>query len=240
MIRLGWYDENKEITYGFGGPCTFFLSPKGFYAHTESYFFAETNTDCIIMRWSKATFKAILAESHDLAQWTFYLAIGQLYSSEMKTSVIKGTAQNRYENLINNPDQEKLNILSKRPDLLQSVSSKVLASYLGVSPSYLSHIRKKLLKGSKSGKKAAVNGAKKPSNSAIIPQKVSAARKQKISNKGKILNILAESPFLPISDIALLSDLSVRSVKYYLQLLKEEGKVIREGNNRSGHWKVIK
>lgn len=164
MIRLGWYDTNREVTYGFGGACSFFLSPKGMFANTGSHFFIVANTDCEIMRWPKSVFREILAESHDLSQYFFYIALGQFYSTEMKASVINGSAQSRYENLVNNPDQEKLNILSKRPNLLQSVSSKVLASYLGVSPSYLSNIGKKSISDER--KKSAKNGARKSRNGA--------------------------------------------------------------------------
>lgn len=231
MIRLGWYDDNREVTYGFGGVCSFFLSPKGMYANTESHFFIIANTDCVIMRWTNAVFREIISESHDLCQFFFYIAMGQFYSTEMKASIIKGSAETRYDNLINNPEQKKLNVLSKSPNLLQSVSSKVLASYLGVSPSYLSNIRKRSLK--KVRAKLQKNGASKIQNGAK-----NVAELSNLSPSEQIICILEANPALTVEELSKTMRLSVRCVKYHISGLKALGLLRREGNNRTGHWQV--
>ncbi len=46
------------------------------------------------------------------------------------------------------PEQRYLNLLQKRPDLLQRVPQHQLASYLGMKPESLSRIRKRLLQNS--------------------------------------------------------------------------------------------
>jgi CRP-like cAMP-binding protein len=48
------------------------------------------------------------------------------------------------------PEQRYLNLLQKRPDLIQRVPLHQLASYLGMKPESLSRIRKRLLQKSKS------------------------------------------------------------------------------------------
>jgi CRP-like cAMP-binding protein len=48
------------------------------------------------------------------------------------------------------PEQRYVNLLESRPDLLQRVPLRQLASYLGMKPESLSRIRKRLAKQSKS------------------------------------------------------------------------------------------
>ncbi|MCU0449001.1 MAG: cyclic nucleotide-binding domain-containing protein [Bernardetiaceae bacterium] len=48
------------------------------------------------------------------------------------------------------PEQRYLNLLQKRPDLLQRVPQHQLASYLGIKPQSLSRLRARILKKSKS------------------------------------------------------------------------------------------
>lgn len=63
------------------------------------------------------------------------IAMGQIFSLEMKSSLINGTAKERYLALIKN-----------RPDIIQAVPMKTIASYLGVTPSYICHIKQDLAK----------------------------------------------------------------------------------------------
>jgi len=47
------------------------------------------------------------------------------------------------------PEQRYLNLLQKRPDLIQRVPQQQLASYLGIKPQSLSRLRARILKNSK-------------------------------------------------------------------------------------------
>ena len=51
---------------------------------------------------------------------------------------------------ISSPEQRYLNLLQKRPDLIQRVPQHQLASYLGIKPQSLSRLRARILKKSKS------------------------------------------------------------------------------------------
>lgn len=59
----------------------------------------------------------------------------QFYYYEKKESVINGNVEERYASIEQN-----------RPEILQNVSLRIIASYLGVSPQYLSKIRNKKFK----------------------------------------------------------------------------------------------
>ena len=246
-IRVGWYDGNKEITYGFGGPCTFILSPKGFFDNKEAFFFIEAGEDCTLLMWSKAMIAKLLADSHELSQWMFYLAMGQFFSTEMKTSILQGNAKDRFERVVNNKDLEKLILLSKRPDLLQTFSSKVLASYLGVSPSYLSNLRKAYFMR-QSAKTAKAKGDGRKNNSPMVQPKASAngaddavngANYDEVTTKVQMLKIIKKNPAITAQVISQVTGMSLRTVKYYFKSLREDGKIRRVGNNRTGYWEVL-
>ena len=64
----------------------------------------------------------------------FNLAIGQIYTSELKVTYVSGTAEDRYKRL-----------LKIRPDIVTAISANRLASYLGITPSYMCKLRRKLL-----------------------------------------------------------------------------------------------
>lgn len=56
-----------------------------------------------------------------------------------------GEAQNAIAKIItSNPEQRYLNLLAERPELLQRVPQKIIASYLGITSESLSRIRKRI------------------------------------------------------------------------------------------------
>lgn len=61
------------------------------------------------------------------------MAYNQMLFMEFKNSVFMGNARERY-----------LQLLAKRPEIIRHVSLKIIASYLGVTPNYLSNLRHSL------------------------------------------------------------------------------------------------
>jgi len=55
--------------------------------------------------------------------------------NERMLEMIKDSAENRY-----------LKLLSKHPDVFQNVSSKIIASYLGITATSLSRIRREIVR----------------------------------------------------------------------------------------------
>ena len=59
-------------------------------------------------------------------------------------------------------------------------------------------------------------------------------------NEDIILNIISKENAITISDLAKKAGISARTVSRLLTALKERGKIIREGANKSGHWRVLR
>ena len=69
------------------------------------------------------------------ARWALQMAHGQLFFFEMKNSVINGDAKERFLSLVKN-----------RPEIMEKVPLKFVASYLGITQSYLSRLKKAVMK----------------------------------------------------------------------------------------------
>lgn len=137
IIRLFHIEDSKERTYGFATPGTIITSLHSYYLRQPAFIMAENcNSDAEVLRISKAQFDRLMEESHEFSRWMFNIAMGQLYTCEHKLSLINGTAKDRY-----------LAIMKNRPDIIKVVPSNVIASYLGVTPQYLCHLKSELAAG---------------------------------------------------------------------------------------------
>jgi len=135
IIQLLYFKGDKEVTFGFAFPGTFMCSPQSVYMNQPAVIQIEScKTASTVLRISKEDFFSMMRESNEFALWMFDIAMGQFYTSELKMIQINGSAEERYRNL-----------LRFRPDIASAISSNRMASYLGVTPSWLCKIRKKLL-----------------------------------------------------------------------------------------------
>lgn len=133
LLRMYYYDGDKEVTFGFVPPGTIILSPWSYYDHKASFICTESCLESVLLAISKERFDALLKGSHEFNQWMFNVSMGQLCAMEMKKALMSGSAKERYIALVKN-----------RPEILRAVSMKILASYLGVTPQYLCNIRKSI------------------------------------------------------------------------------------------------
>lgn len=135
ILRVVYYQEEKEETYGFASPGTIFLSPHSYYVNQPAVMqFEACKKGCTCIEIPKARFKELLAESHECACWMFDLAMGQFYTSEKKLKYIKGDARERI-----------IAVLKYRHEILEYVSARTLASYIGVTEAYFCRIKKEIL-----------------------------------------------------------------------------------------------
>lgn len=131
IIRISYFDGFKETTFGFGLPGTLLLSYYAFGKHDPSFCKLAACCDSVVMKITKAQFVELAADSHDFAQWMMYMSLEQLLYHERKLQVVNGDAKERFEALIKN-----------RPEIIDNVSSRIVASYIGITPQYLSSLKR--------------------------------------------------------------------------------------------------
>lgn len=132
IMRLTYFDDLKEKTFAFGTPGTLLAQLPCYYMHRPSFFQSEACTNAVVMKVSKDRFDSLLAESAELTQWFLDRALDQLCGLEMRLDRFNGMAGERYAAMV-----------KVMPEVVGSVSSKIIASYLGITPAYLSQIKKK-------------------------------------------------------------------------------------------------
>lgn len=133
ILRRSHMDGDKEVTVAFALAGTVIMSYHSYCYRLPTYYQFDACCDSVVMVVTKAKFEALIRESHEFALWALNMAHCSLYYYEVKQSVINGSAIDRYKALLKN-----------RPEILRCVSLKIIASYLGVTDTYLSKLRKML------------------------------------------------------------------------------------------------
>ncbi len=134
ISRWRW-NENKEIVDTFSVPGTMFMEYHSYYAGKDSHAFFEACCHSRLLKISARDFDDLIDRSHDFSKWVLSMAQGQLYWYEIRDLNFNGDVYQRYEALIN-----------IRPEIIREVPLKVVAAYLGISPQYLSSLRKEWLR----------------------------------------------------------------------------------------------
>lgn len=133
IIRSWYVLDNVEVTTAFGIAGTQILNYASYTAGQPSESNFEACTKCKLMRVPKEDYDRMLHTSLEFCNWRLRLAYDQFYFTEMRNQVIKGDARQRYAAL-----------LQSRPEIVQKVMLKIIATYLGITPQYLSHLRNTL------------------------------------------------------------------------------------------------
>lgn len=130
LLRVYVIDEGKEINTWFVKEGEFINSIPSFYYEIPSDEYIEAIEDCEIVEIKKSTYEWMLKNNLKLALF----AIDQLYIylceyHDQCKSLRFMNAEKKYEFL-----------LKKKPDILNRLSQKHIASFLGIETTYLSKI----------------------------------------------------------------------------------------------------
>lgn len=131
IIRNAWFDGFKEVTFAFSLPGTLLMSYYTFVKGNPAFSKLEACCPTVVMKIPQAKFYGLIRESHDFAQWMFSMSLEQLFYYEMKREIVNGDAKERFESLLKN-----------RPEIIDNVSLKIIASYIGITPEYLSKLKR--------------------------------------------------------------------------------------------------
>ncbi len=136
IVRFVDMNGDKERTFGFGLPGTIFSSKHSFAMDLPSYYRAEACCDTVLMHIKKEDFWEVVPKYHELTIWMLRYAYGELFYHEYRNAVVhKGSAVERYRSMA-----------CDRPEIIRKVTQKIIASYLGVTPEYLSKLKNIYLK----------------------------------------------------------------------------------------------
>lgn len=134
IIRFVDMDGDKERTFAFGLPGTMFMSRHSFVKGLPSYFQVEACCPSVILKISKQYFWSLIESSQEFALWVLHISFEELFYQEYKNTVFNGDARERY-----------VSLLKSRPEIIKYVPQKMIASYLGITPQYLSRLRREIL-----------------------------------------------------------------------------------------------
>ncbi len=131
-ITRHWYrNGDREKTAFFSQAGTLLISYHSYYFNKGSFYSIEACCPTRIVCIRKDIFDRFIAGHHDFSNWCLSMAQCQIFFFEMKNRIISGTAKERY-----------ISFFKNRPEILNQVQLKVIASYLDVTPQYLSKLRK--------------------------------------------------------------------------------------------------
>lgn len=130
VFRGFLFQGSKEVTLYFGIEGDIVASVFSFYRDEPSIVTIEACCDSIVMKVSKEDLNKLISESVEFANWALNVTLEQLYTIEKKRTIIVGDASERYFNLVKN-----------RPELIQKVPLRTIASYLGITQQSLSRLR---------------------------------------------------------------------------------------------------
>ena len=133
IMRYAYFDGEKEITFGFALPGTMMMSFYSYLRDEPSFFQIEACCESVVLKFPRRAVRELLGNSHDFAQWMLAMSTEQLWLYERKLAVVNGDAKERLESLIRN-----------RPEIMEKVSSRIIASYIGITKQYLSKLKREL------------------------------------------------------------------------------------------------
>lgn len=136
ILRGVTFHGGHERTFSFGLPGTIFNSRFAFYNLRPCYYRIEACCPSVVLRIPRDEYIALTDRCHAFAVWALHYAWFEQYLQEDRESAVrKGNAKERY-----------LYMLQTRPVIVKRVSQRVLATYLGISPEYLSRVKASMLK----------------------------------------------------------------------------------------------
>ncbi len=131
VLQKSVLHDNHEITLSFAMPGTMFLSYDSYLLNEPSCIRISACCRCEILRIDAGVCRRMLEAHKDFALWILSIAQYQLYTYDLKSSIVQGDALSRFNRL-----------LGARPDIIKCVPLKMIASYLGISQQHLSRIRR--------------------------------------------------------------------------------------------------
>ncbi|MDE6392100.1 MAG: Crp/Fnr family transcriptional regulator [Muribaculaceae bacterium] len=134
ILRCFYWDGDREKTAFFSTLPTLFMSYHSYFRDEPSFYTFQACTRARILHIKREDFDGLLTDSHEFAMWNLRLCQTQQYYLELKQKHNTGEAIDKYKSLVR-----------ELPNIMQEVPLQTVASYLGITPQYLSKLRKQMI-----------------------------------------------------------------------------------------------
>lgn len=133
LVRAFVYDyNNTEITTEFFVEQEIVIVPSSLFQQVPSRENLQAVTDCRLLKITFEDFQKLFHDIKGISEWGRYWFSHQLFSMKQRSlEIITETATDRY-----------LKLLKEKPDIIKYAPLKYIASYLGITDSSLSRIRR--------------------------------------------------------------------------------------------------
>lgn len=137
LIRTYVIDANgNEITTGFLGAGEICIEVASLFKQTPTQEYFQALTDCIIYEIKYDAFQSLFLSIPAFAEWgRNWMTLVLTQQKERMLNMITMSAQDRY-----------LQLIQHQPKIIQHAPLKFIASYLGITDTSLSRIRKEIIK----------------------------------------------------------------------------------------------
>lgn len=132
VVRFNIPGVDHDLTFDFGFADSFVSAYDSFITQSPSSYNIEAMSNCTLWCISKNDLEIIYAQT-DIGDRIGRIIAENIYLNKMKReiSLLQNSAKQRY-----------LDLLQEKPQLVQNIPLKYLASYIGIKPQSLSRLRK--------------------------------------------------------------------------------------------------
>ena len=136
LVRTFLYDyEGNEITTGFSGKNEVVIEVASIFQRIPSQEYIQCLTDSVLWKLDYDVFQELFHQIPAFREWGRAWMAFELYLSKKRaTEMITEPAKSRY-----------LHLMKDKPQIIQQAPLKFIASYLGVTDTSLSRIRKEII-----------------------------------------------------------------------------------------------
>lgn len=134
IIRFYIPNEEDGLTFGFIFRDSFVSAYDSFLTQSPSVYNVETITDTTLWRLTYDDLQIIYNETQ----------IGNLIGRKSSENLFLIKSERELSLLNDTPEERYLNLFKTRPELIEKIPLKYIASYIGITPQALSRIRKRI------------------------------------------------------------------------------------------------
>lgn len=134
IIAYTYMDGSDERCYAFALPASIIFSTASYYMGEPSFYRIIACCPTEVLHISKRDYDDLIRNCPEFAQYVLSIAINQLYLIERKNILINGTTTEKFKH-----------ILKLRPEIVKNVTSKLIASYLGITQQHLCRLKRQLM-----------------------------------------------------------------------------------------------